>query len=351
VQFPWRNWTWAPLLLSLVVIGGLLVGCPGDLVSRAARVAATQGIVTNEASYSGYHFFYHHTASWYWLSDNEILSIREVARGVYESAQINLSSGQITRSPGRMQLDVAQDKWDKTFYWTVSPDGKWILYVGSARGSLIYDARRFNGSARVTWNNRFEGVVHPTWLSDSSGFIEWPMRELGRQARVHLLSSHDTAQFKIDDLPAGFMSGKARLEHPFAQVPSRIQTTTNTAGEFLELKQVNGKLALQRFLLPIPAKLRRGEGRTFISPQGDRVAWVYAFQLRVPRFWFERTYPYVETRPRYSTVVLASGADGDGLGTIGVLGPGSDVGTVTWNPDGKRLGFVHDGSLWTVPVP
>ena len=97
-------------------------------------------------------------------------------------------------------------------------------------------------------------------------------------------------------------------------------------------------------------ELRGGEGRIFVSPQGDRLAWLYYFQQRVPQFTLERGYPFVETRPRYSTVVLVSRPDGNQMRVIGSLRPDRGLAMVTWTPDGKRLSFVCDDALWTVPV-
>jgi len=338
------------LLLCLGVFVGLTYDHGGDLLAKAVRAEAARNIVTNEFTYSGYHFFYHHTASYFWLSDVELLSIREVRQGVYESARIHLASREISRSPGRLLLEPAQDKWDKTFYWNVSPDGKWILYVASTRTHLIYTAKSLDGSRQVAWTNRFQGGVNPTWLSDSSGFIEWPVDETGLHARVHWMASRETTEFSIDALPCASPAGLARLQHPFAQVPVRVQATLNMVGEFVQLRRAEGAWELTRFGLQKPQNLRRGEGWICLSPRGDRVAWLYYIPERVPQFTFERAYPFVETRPRYSTVVLISRPDGNQIHVVGSIGPARGLASVTWTPDGRRLSFVCDEALWTVPV-
>jgi WD40-like Beta Propeller Repeat len=351
VRFPRRGWIGALLLLAIGAFVALTAGRHSDLLSKATRLAVTRSVVTNEWTYSGYYNYYHHTASWFWLSDVEILSICQVTRDSYQSARINLTSGRVIQSAGRLLLEPAQDKRDKTFYWSVSPDGKWILYMMRSAGrKIMYAAKSFDGAAQHVWTNLFEGGTNPTWLSDSSGFVQWAVRDDGNYVKVHTLASGDAVELKME--PARFVptGGATELKGPFALVPLNIQTSTNSAGEFVEVNRTAKGLFLKRFVVSVPSELKQGERNIFVSPRGKRLAWVVYFEQKIPRFSFKRAYPFVETLPRYSTAVLVSRMDGAQIRLVGTLNPDDAISALAWTPNGKLLGFIHDGSVWTVPA-
>ncbi len=319
-----------------------------DLLSRASRLTVAIGVITNEMTYSGYRFFYHHVPSYFWLSDTELFSIREVRRGAYESVRIDLTTGNVVREPGRSPIDAGQGAGDKAFCWTVSPDGKWILSISKARNDEHnYIARRFDAARQVAWTNHYDGSVQPTWLGDSSGFIEWPVRDGVGYARVYWLDTGRTNEINLDALPADALKRKQSFEQPNAMIISKMWRE-GSAAEFIELKREGDGLTAKRYCLAPPAELARGEGRAFLSPRGDRLAWVVSFTRRFPRIAFQRRDPYLIVEPVNSTVVCLSRLDGSDIRVLGHLKSGFDISRVNWTPDAHRLSFVCDNAFWTV---
>jgi hypothetical protein len=341
---------WFAVLVCLLIVLFVLfcTRTQGDLLSRASRLAAVQGVITNELTYAGYSFFYHHVPSYFWLSDTELFSIHEVRRGVYESVRIDLTTGKVGREPGRSPIDAGQGAGDKAFCWTVSPDGKWILSISKARNDEHnYTAKRFDATRQVAWTNHYDGSVQPTWLGDSSGFIEWPVRDGVGYARVHWLDTGGTNELNLDALPAERLDRKKSFEQPNAMIISKMWRE-GSAAEFIELKRDENGLAAKRYCLAPPAELARGEGRAFLSPRGDRLAWVVSFTRRFPRISFQRRDPYLAVEPVNSTVVCLSQLDGSEVRVLGHLKSGLDINRVTWTPNASKLSFVCDNAFWTV---
>jgi len=319
-----------------------------DLLSKASRLAVAQGVITNELIYSGYSFFYHHVPSYFWLSDTELFSIHDVRRGVYETVRIDLTTGKIARKPGRTPIDAARGAGDKAFYWTVSPDGRWILSISKAgNDEHKYTARRFDAARQVAWTNHYEGSVQPTWLGDSSGFLEWPVRDGVGYARVHWLDTGGINELNLDALPAERLDRKQSLEQPNAMIIS-TRWRNGSAAEFIELKRAVDGLVAKRYSLAPPAELAWGDGKAFLSPRGDRLAWVTSFTRRFPRITLQRRDPYLNVEPVSSTVVCLSRLDGTGLRVLGHLKSGLDINRVAWTPDARKLSFVCDNAFWTV---
>jgi len=343
---------WFAVLVCLLI--GLFVlfstRSRGDLLSRASRVAIAQGVITNELTYSGYRFFYHHVPSCFWLSDSELFSIHEVRRGVYESVRLDLAAGTVVREPGRGPVDASPGAGDRIFCWTVSPDGKWILSIGKASNDdLAYVARRFDATHQVGWTNRFDGGLQPTWLSDSSGFIEWCVREGVGYARVYWLDTGRTAEINLDALNPETPDARQGFREPHAPVDSKMWRE-GSAAEFIELTRHGDGATARRYRLRSPPRLARGEGQAFLSPRGDRLAWVVTFERRFPSVGFQRHDPYFVVEPAYSTVICLSRTDGSDVRVLGRLQSGRQLTRLAWTPDSARLSFVCDHALWTVAV-
>ena len=121
-----------------------------------------------------------------------------------------------------------------------------------------------------------------------------------------------------------------------------------SAAEFIELRRAGEGVVAKRYRLLPPAGLARGEGRAFLSPHGDRLAWVMVFNRRIPKISFQRQDPYFVVEPVFSTVVCLSRLDGSNIRVLGHLQSGREISRVTWMPDGRRLSFVCNNALWTV---
>ncbi|MBH0197557.1 MAG: NAD-dependent epimerase/dehydratase family protein, partial [Nitrospira sp.] len=77
---------------------------------------------------------------------------------------------------------------------------------------LVYRARRLDGGPALrVWTNRQEVAVDLRWVSDSSGFAEWPSRPDGVWARFHWLESGEVEEHRLRDLAVQSTAGMGRL--------------------------------------------------------------------------------------------------------------------------------------------
>jgi hypothetical protein len=349
VQRNRRNWIAALTCLAVLLLILFSVGSSDDLLTRATRLALTQEVITNEMTYSGYHFFYHYAPSYTWLSDTDLYYIQETSRGNYETVRLDLAAGNIVKQAGRGPLRKTQGTLDQTFYWRVSPDGKWILIVSKNRDDLVYTATTLDGDRQTAWTNRFEGSVEPVWLSDSSGFVEWPARGGTNYARIRWLSSGLVKAFDLGASPTMSLQNLDRLKVPHATLSPKMLSSGHAA-EFFELSGSGERLTLRRYSVSVPEELHQGESKVFLSPQGDRLAWLCFFKRKIPELIRVQRFPFFITEPQFTTAVLVSRLDGSELRLIGRLRPGDDIRNVAWTPSGRQLSFIHGNSLWTVPV-
>jgi hypothetical protein len=316
------------------------------LLRRAVPLECTRGVITEEKTRTGYYLYIHSAPSYFWLSPTEILQISESDPGVYETVQVDLTRGRHTRQPGRSLLGRAVDRTDDTFYWLVSPDGKWLFSMRRRGADIVYGATRFDGAAERSWTNRFGGGQDPTWLNDSSAIVEWRHREGVNYLRVYWLDGG------FDELNGDSVSVEpaAGGSHPlgaWTMVPIGMWSP-GEAAEYIRLVRDGTNTAAARLSIPTPPELAGVEGKTVLSPSGDRLAWLYYFKRRIPRIRLKSDYPYFDTRPLYVTTLFVSDVGRDGLRCLGSLPPDQDINEVVWTPDGKALSFVHDGALWTV---
>lgn len=344
-----RNWIAALICLAVLLLILFSAGSSNDLLARATRLALTQGVITNEMTYSGYHFFYHYAPSYAWLSETQLHSIQEVSRGSYETARLDLAAGNIVKRAGRGPLRNSQGTLDQPFYWRVSPDGKWILFLSKNGDDLIYTATTLDGDRQTAWTNRFDGSVEPVWLSDSSGFVEWPARDGTNYARIRWLSSGLINEFDLGSSPMASLQDLDRLKSPYAAVSPKMLSSGHAA-EFFELSGTGERSTLRRYSVSVPEELQQGESKVFLSPRGDRLAWLCFVKRKIPELIRVRRFPFFMTEPRFTTAVLVSRLDGSELRLIGRLRPGDDIRSVAWTPSGRQLSFIHANSLWTVPV-
>jgi hypothetical protein len=96
-----------------------------------------------------------------------------------------------------------------------------------------------------------------------------------------------------------------------------------------------------------------------LSPPGDRLAWlihIMAEPSLVQRM-LSRWMPWLEARSHIELrTTKLDGSDVNRIGYIELhyLQPYEDdyagPGGLRWLPDGRRLSFVYQGGLWTVPV-
>jgi hypothetical protein len=95
-----------------------------------------------------------------------------------------------------------------------------------------------------------------------------------------------------------------------------------------------------------------------ISSRGEKIAWLIGSQTHPsPALrWLSRLLPFIKAQPRPLLSVYVSGPYGSQPALIGVMETNAhqpDKTTPTdfqWLPGQKRLSFIYQGGLYTVPV-
>src|SRR5205823_14637065 len=106
---------------------------------------------------------------------------------------------------------------------------------------------------------------------------------------------------------------------------------------------------IRRYAIPYPAQRR--PDNIVLSPQGSRLAWIFHCKPRYAANWLEDLVTRF-SRQEYSLWV--SRLDGSELHAIGTIALSPDVDykglnpieSVYWSPDGKRLSFLCQHTLY-----
>jgi hypothetical protein len=291
-----------------------------------------------------------------WLSDHELLYRN--ADGVLR--RLDTRTGIQTILPRQIQ-----QSGNRSF--ALSPDGKWLLWGWSGRGARTVVS--MDGFQRYTWPTRADSSI-AYWLPNGR---YWMQGDLGESGAWTQFAMHDM-ETPHRDRDLGAPSGGIRdLEILSVQSEDRIIVRTrdaiamrnfdlcggiiaaargpiNRATQELSIWKPKASQPSQQYKIRLPGPV---EG-VFVSPHGDRVAWLVmrepssmAIRLhaRFPR-WFAEPYP--------SAVLYVSRLDGSRLRELGCMDTHDrGIGEVRWMPDGEHLSFVVNvcnakPALWTI---
>jgi hypothetical protein len=315
---------------------------------KAKPVSITRGVITNALMDSGYDSRPRSTISWFLESNHVISSFHRNPAGLIQLHRFDpaLSSPATT-----VYLEALADNGNGTIvFWVPSPDGQWLLTVRRLDQRRLYQVFDHHHSLHRSWTNRHEGRSNPDWLSDSSGFVEWPIRDGRLLARVHWLDRDETAEADLLDLPVQAVHGPGPLPQPC--VPLLYSPpAVGVAVEFLVLSPDREPRSWQRATLRLPDALRRYEPpRIALAPAAARIAWLCESTNRLPRISFSRAPPFVRVQPRLQSSLFVSRPDGSQLAPLGRTQPGTVVDAVRWSPAGDHLSFFYQDVLWLQPL-
>ncbi len=246
-------------------------------------------------------------------------------------------------------LDLNRDR--PLIYWAPSPDGRWLLTVRRFGQRRLYQVYESGHSLQASWTNRFEGRSQPDWLNDSTGFVDWPIREGRLLARVYWIDTGRAAEVDLDSL----LSVPVVTSKPMPQPCVELRfspLSTEIAAEFLLLSADRNPLNWARGVLNLPRALRHSQKTDItLSPTADRLAWTCEEADLIPLVILSSAPPFLEVQTQIRTSLYVSRPDGSQLALLGRTRPGATFSEVCWSPEGSQLSFVYQNSLWLQHVP
>jgi hypothetical protein len=316
---------------------------------QASALPLTRGIITNAFVESGYDFRRRYTASWFHAPNQIIGTFHRNPTGGIDVLQLDLAQPNAPSVHHPAALDDHETR--PLTYWTISPDGRWLLTVRRLRESRLYQVYQSDHSLAGSWTNRYEGRSQPDWLNNSSGFVEWPIRDGRLLARVHWLDTDQPTEVQLDSLPAHVLRRPDPLPQPC--VPLLFSSlSSDIAAEFLILSPDRHPANWRRAILDIPEPLRHLDRTSVaLSPTADHLAWLCETTARLPRLTFSRVPPFLEIRPRHRTSLFVSRPDGSQLTFLGRTHPGTTFPAIRWSTAGDHLTFLYQDSLWLQRLP
>lgn len=330
-------------------------------------------------------------ALWYqWLSSDTAMVFQETGPNRRRSALCHdLRTARTSPAPFLVPSNVHP--------LSVSPDGAWLVSTkislpgynpsGRARTTIVASAR--GGAARprvwtVDGAVGLSGVV--AWLPDKQGWVTDCVSLYGQQEQQFLTFLLDDsappkppAVFRGQPVVERLILGVARpgrrlLLADIEQTGRRAKAgSTNWAtSEGLRYDRAipffalvaydldaNGRListsaAAARpphvFWVPVPLHSRRMQ--CALSPGGDRLAWIVVTPTRSPPF-LARALALLHVPLGEQASVWVGDLDGSAPRQVACIGLKQNEpipAQLAWTPDNKRLSYLHDGALWTVPV-
>jgi hypothetical protein len=323
---------------------------PGPLWPGVQPLEMTDGWTVTDTIASGYDYFPRRASAWFWRSESDVTSLRPGADGAIEWVDFDLVAQQRSPRPSASMLQPFPSSAE-LFYWSASPDGQWLLQIARRGRDRIYSTFTLDGTFYRAWTNRYESHTHPEWLSDSSGFVEWPIRDGQLLARIHWLKTAVPLEIQLDQLPSLTNASANPIPQPFVPL-TKWPVAPGVAVEFLVLQPVDNPAAWHRRVLVQPTTLGGFvEVEVYPAPTGERLAWLAHRTSVVPMVQPSRDFPFLKIQPKHSTTLFLSQPDGSDLQRIGRTRDGEVLGHLQWTPDASRISFVYDQTLWVQSLP
>ena len=253
---------------------------------------------------------------------------------------------------------------------SISPNGKKLLWRNGDYNKHYWDLREFEFSGRskrhIDWV-----ALGPYWFTDSKRWLEMNDSDytqirvlaIDGNSKYKYLKLHGTIGTSLVGLLPNDTLITIETDHPYrSTVPVATPgTATPEPSSFRDMYQFDLSSSKpgskhSQIKLPMLAQV----SLVMLSPKGDKLAWILLSE-RSPlgnlSNWPILRNLGVKTSHRLS--IWVSAVDGSNFREVGHFpnyeGPSEfkiddPIRTFQWLPSGKKLSFVHNDSLYTVPV-
>jgi hypothetical protein len=337
------------LILLAALFFWLRVHRPDPLWPGAVALESTRDLVQGDFIASGYDHVPRQAVAWFWRSASTLTCLRFRSSSSIEWIDMDIANDHRSEgSPGPLLQPHPPDA--ELVSWSPSLDGQWFLQISREGTNRIYAVFHLRGGLHAEWRHPYESHSHPEWLSDSSGFVEWPIREGQLLARVHWLTTGSSMEVNLEQLAAIPGSCTVALPQPFVLM-TRWPRDPSVVAEFLVLDPIDQPEGWHRRVLPLPAALAGYDDvHVYAAPTGDHLAWLAHARSSFPTVGVSGRFPFLTVQVQHRTTLFVSTLDGTDLRRVGRTPAGVTLEHLQWIPESIAISFLHAGRLWIQPV-
>ena len=308
-----------------------------SLLDQATRIGdATQWKLSGTAGYG---------RNYFWTSDHALIvcqydpKVGMVAVHVDTEANVETPVPAARKSfvpSGDINVETAR----------LSPDGRRLLWSALEGGHLVIYAAQLDGGGFRRWkcNPAVSTRMTVMWMPDSRHWVEFGSAGRGWLPVIHDLYGGEIQGQAIANPafnPYAIMSDRRVVSCPFPEPSGPVLSYPVEPGA--------GRLKTYPAFQPI-LLWRYYELAIACSPRCDRVAFLcYAVGPTTWQTTLARLIPSLHLSTPPESILWAAHLDGSNVRLIGKVSRKHLVG-LQWTLDGKRLSFLCDNALYTVPA-
>ena len=288
--------------------------------------------------------------SYFWENDHSVLTFRP--EGKSERA-VSVDVFTRTETPRAALSSAIAGGGTGVRSWRLSPDGRRLLWCDLSNQVPAWTATELNGTCIKRWKNTSFGFL-PLWLPDSR---RWFGAAEGNRNSPFVTGS----EFGVYDVVGPSYNLKP------TPGPSRWPIGVTPNNHIVSLQWVaqtaSGNGAVEWFeysLEPKPTAGPHGKAvmpRTAVgvteaelSPDGSLIATLVQYSYLSPLEQILGQYLHVPVTPRQKVGLWIVNRDRCDATLVGSEEGPAPFGLL-WTPDGNRLSFIQNGSLYSVKVP
>jgi hypothetical protein len=249
-----------------------------------------------------------------------------------------------------------------THLWRASPDGRRLLtfddgpafYVVGQTASDGYKVE-FNEWGGDELGPRLPGIA---WLPDSRRWLAWSPARSKHPLKLYSVDAPVASPVSITTPAAMTTLLGVTPDHLVVQSDAPLPPATVKRITISTFGVYPNRTGVQSVSFPLPVTAQINDVE--LAPHGDRLAWMFVDARRSSLVtMLVRLLPTLASRfpPTEGISVWVSRLDGTEMHEIGfqqthMSGKDTNIATdLRWMPDGKRLSFLMNDSLYSVPAP
>ncbi len=238
-------------------------------------------------------------------------------------------------------------------HWQLSPDAKWLLAKSNEyQGPEAWVATTLDGTRQVQrpyhkgeWRDEYVSAV---WRPDSRSWIQ---AEEDYDSKTHVFINSLSSPIVPERVEDFMLNGRIVVGFPVADRVLALYHRTGDGGGvgFVNFGGSVASAPCSIYYEHIPPNMDIQE--VALSPDGQRLAWKMAVKPLPLGLQAAINSSYVRRSSPTTVGLWTSLVNCSDLYEVGTLDARDDhVSGLRWTPDGKRLSFIDDDTLYTVPA-